>query len=175
MPRYLIKTERIFYVLNESKLKDYIRSFIKNFVPSEEELGQSKVIKEIPKINPKEFRELLSKIGHTLYEGYGFKRHFKQLSKEDEDFFGEESDKLPEFFGVFKAKETHAAFREVVKNQLELNPKNKEREKLYNILNDYYNYHYSSSDNEKIFNPKTFSEEISNDCEIFLRMLKVVE
>jgi hypothetical protein len=162
-------------MLNESKLKDYIRSFVKNFVPSKEELGQSEVAKNIPMIDPREFHKLLRKIGDTLYEGHGSKKHFKQLSKEDEDFFGEESDKLPEFFGVFKAKETHAAFSEVVANILELNPKHKEEDKLYKILNDYYKYYYRSSDNDKIFNPKAFSEEISNDCEIFLRMLKVVE
>lgn len=162
-------------MLNESKLKDYIRDVIQHLVPNKEELGQSEVIKKIPKIDPREFYELLRKIGNTLYEDYGTKRHFQQLSKEEEDFFGEKSDKLPEFFGVFKAKETHDAFSEVVANKLQVTPKRKKRDELYKILNDYYEYYYNSSDNEKIFNPKKFSEDISNDCEILLRMLKVVE
>jgi len=162
-------------MLNESRLKNYIRSFIKNFTPSNENLGQNQVVKKIPKINSEEFHELLYEIASTLYEGYGSKKHFKQLSKAQEDFFGDESDILPEFYSMFKSEESHNAFREIISNEMQLNPSYKEEDKLYNLLNDYYDYHYSSSDNHKIFNPQKFSKELSSDCEIFLQMLKIVE
>ena len=162
-------------MLNESRLKNYIRNFIKNFTPDDSDLGQNQVVKKIPKINSKEFHELLYEIASTLYEGYGSKKHFKQLSKEQEDFFGDESDILPEFYGMFKSEESHNAFSEIISNEMELNPSYKEEDKLYRILNDYYDYHYNSSDNDKIYKPKKFSEDLSNDCEIFLQMLKIVE
>lgn len=161
-------------MLNESKLKDYIRNIIKDFADTNESLGQGKIIEKFTVIDKSEFRKLINKIANELYDEYGNENNFTNLSKEDEDFFGKESDKTSEFYKMFKSKECHEAFKETIKNSIEINPKHIKTDEFYEVLKKYYEY-YTSSDETKIFKPQNFNKDLSNDCEIFLRMLKVIK